>query len=63
MITKFKEILRAVFFLSAFTYISTVFIYWVMNPNINQMQVFLKTWYWFVINIVLSIWVTKINNN
>ena len=63
MKTKFKEILRAVFFLSAFAYITTVFIYWVMNPDLNQMQIFLKIWYWFVINIILSIWVTKINNN
>ena len=63
MKTKFKNILLAVFFTSAMAYISTVFIYWVINPELSEMQVFLKTSYWFVINVVLSIWVRKINNN
>jgi hypothetical protein len=57
---KYTKILLILLFTSVISYVLTCFTYWVVHPDLSQMQVFLKFWYWFVINIGLFIWFAKV---
>ena len=57
----YTKILLILLFTSVISYVLTCFVYWMLNTDLSQMQVFLKYWYWFVINIGLGIWFVKVD--
>jgi hypothetical protein len=57
----YTKILKILLFTSVISYALTCFTYWMMNPYLSQIQVFLKFWYWFAINIGLGIWFAKVD--
>jgi len=52
---KYKKILQILLLTSVTSYALTSFFYWIINPDLSQMQVLLKFWYWVVINIFLAL--------
>lgn len=52
---KFKKIVLITLFISVVFNSLAYLIYWLFNPELTQMQVFLKFWYWTVINIGFSV--------
>lgn len=58
---KYIKILTILFYASIVSYMLTCFVYWILNPDLSQMEIFLKFWYWFVINIGLGIWFAKVD--
>lgn len=57
----YKKILLILLYVSVITMGLTCFVYWLLNAELSKMQVFLKFWYWFVINLVLGIWFSKVD--
>lgn len=58
---KYIKILTILFYTSIVSYLLTCFVYWLLNPALSQMEIFLKFLYWFVINIGLAIWFVKVD--
>ena len=62
-VLKYNKILIILFFASITSYALTCFGYWLLHPELSQMEIFLKFWYWFLINIILVGWFIKADLN
>jgi len=58
---KYVKILSILFYASIVMYAVTCFVYWLLNPELSQMEIFIKFWYWFLLNIGLGIWFIKVD--
>jgi len=58
----FKTILSIISLLSIIAVMMMGLVYWVMNPELSQMEVFINLIWWFVGAIALSILLAYLNH-